>query len=492
MKLADLAQTDFRYLRLRQRLRPSPRLLVEPPVTPIGVKLELTYACNLRCAFCYTDSPRRTLQRSTDLSDDDWRRIVEQAIDAGIVEAVVTGGEPLLRKELTLELIERLAGEGIGVAFNTNGWFVDDEVAERLSPLQSVTVHMSLDGAAPHLHDGSRGVPGSWRRAVEGADRLLAAGVNLCIVHVLTPDNVGHFDRMLEQMWVLGISWMRPTPVVITGAAARGGDWTVERGYLKQVAEDFERRRGSDMRIDIRGGTGGDIAVQGDRPPGSMLIRPNGAARVDSLRPFSYGNAAKDGVSACWNAIRAGWSDERVAEWASGIHRSSEIGSGDLVAYLDDEVPITGEDRDDTDGRSAPVPALAPLPDIDPEADFEAAAEKIRGLAMGRAYRLGAVRSTGGESDRILRCSADGRYLRLNSSASAVMDALDDGTPGDAARALTERFGAPENAAREDTLTTVRSLLRTGVVAASGGSGFLPSDPGASDIPGMEPTAEEA
>ena len=45
----------------------------------------------------------------------------------------------------------------------------------RLGALRGVTAHVSLDGARAGLHDGSRGVPGSWRRAVEGIDRLLGS-----------------------------------------------------------------------------------------------------------------------------------------------------------------------------------------------------------------------------------------------------------------------------------------------------------------------------
>lgn len=493
MKLASLRQQNYRYMRLRSRIRKPRSVFSEPPESPVGVKLELTYACNLRCAFCYTDSPRRTLQRSTDLTDDDWRRIVRESIDAGIVETVVTGGEPLLRKELTLELIETLAGEGIGVAFNTNGWFVDAEVAERLRPLPGVTVHLSIDGAAPHLHDASRGVPGSWRRAVEGIDHLLSAGVNVCVVHVITPENEAYFDRMLEQMWVLGVPWLRPTPVVITGAAARGGDWSVDRGALLRTIDDFERERGTSMRVDFRGGAGGDLAVQGQRAPASMLIRPNGAARVDSLRPFSYGNAARDGVEACWAEIRRGWRDDRVQEWAGAMKSSKDVGAGDLVAYLDDEVPISGEDGRGGSGREAPVPAPTPVGAVDPEADLSEASEKIHDLAMARRYRLQPVRRGGGSGEMLLRRRNDGTYLRLNASARLVMDALDGGTPADAAGALVEIGGAPSEVAELDALVAARSLLSSGVVAAAGGEGFIPAaEPGPSDLPGMEPTAEES
>src|SRR6476661_5411978 len=80
----------------------------EVPERPIGAKLELTYHCNLRCSFCYTDSPRQTLAGSVQMGDEEWRRIVDQTIDLGVIEAVVTGGEPLLRRDLALDLVERL------------------------------------------------------------------------------------------------------------------------------------------------------------------------------------------------------------------------------------------------------------------------------------------------------------------------------------------------------------------------------------------------
>ena len=241
---------SFGWGRLLWRLgRRPPRALTEAPDRPIGAKFEITYACNLRCGFCYTDSPRHTLQRTPELSDEQWREVVRQSLDLGIVEAVVTGGEPLLRRELTLGVVEELAGEGAGVTLNTNGWFVDEEAAARLGALRGVTAHVSLDGARAGLHDGSRGVPGSWRRAVEGIDRLLGAGVGVCVVHVVTPENAAAVPDFLEQMWALGVPWIRMTPVVVTGAAARGGDWSISSRALQEAVGAFRQKRGEAMRI---------------------------------------------------------------------------------------------------------------------------------------------------------------------------------------------------------------------------------------------------
>jgi len=464
-----------------------PAALTEAPERPIGAKFEITYACNLRCGFCYTDSPRRTLQRTPEMSDEEWRSVVEQALELGIVEAVVTGGEPLLRKELTLGLVETLAAAGVGVTLNTNGWFVDDEVARRLSAVRGVTAHISIDGARSGLHDASRGVPGSWRRAIEGIDRLLGAGVGVCVVHVVTPQNAETVPEMLEQMWRLGVQWIRMTPVVLTGAAARGGEWSVSRPALHRAAKEFEARHGDAMKIQVIPGTGGTITLQGREAPGSILVRPNGDIRPDSMRPFTFGNAISDGVDASWQELREGWDDERINKWAGKMKGSGDLPKSDLIAYLDDEIDITGGDGERESGRQAPVPEPTPPKATDPDADLDEARAKIRELAMARRYRLAPLRSSGSFERRFVRLVQDGTYLRLNESGSVVMDSLDGGTLEDAAAALTDRYGIPRERAEADAIGAGRSLLRQRVVIAEDAGESFPVESGTSDLPGAVP-----
>jgi Radical SAM superfamily/Coenzyme PQQ synthesis protein D (PqqD) len=437
---------------------------------------------------------------------------VRQSLELGIVEAVVTGGEPLLRRELTLGIVETLTEAGVGVALNTNGWFVDEEAARRLGAAGGVTAHVSLDGARAGLHDASRGVPGSWRRAVEGIDRLLSAGVGVCVVHVVTPDNADVVPEFLEQMWTLGVPWVRITPVIVTGAAARGGEWKVSRSALRRAAEEFEARRGTGMRISVQPGTSGTLGLQGRSAPGSFLVRPNGDVRPDSLRPFTFGNALEQGVAECWRAIREGWDDPRINRWAGQMHGPDDLRKSELVAYLDEEIPIAGGqsspprrnggcsgESDESDltvlpgtkvppsGREAEVPAPTPPPSVDPAAELAEAQEKIRELALARRYRHAPLRWTGSPDQRFVRLAGDGSYLRLNESASVVMDRLEGGALGDAAQELSDRYGISFERAAEDAITAARDLQRRRVVLAAGASRHHPVEAGTTDLPGLEP-----
>jgi hypothetical protein len=114
----------------------------------------------------------------------------------------------------------------------------------------------------------------------------------------------------------------------------------------------------------------------------------------------------------------------------------------------------------------------------------------IRGLAMRRRYRLAPVRAGGDPGAPVLR-TGDGRFLRLNRTAGLVMQSLDGGTPEEAAKRLSEAFGDAPGDGGLVALGAARDLQAAGVLVPAGGDGTaMPADPGPSDLPGLEPTAD--
>jgi MoaA/NifB/PqqE/SkfB family radical SAM enzyme len=318
----------------------EPRGADVPPETPVGIKLELTARCNLKCPFCYTDSPRQTQAKATSLGDDQWRAVVDDAVEAGIIEAVVTGGEPLLRSALTLELLDTLASSGVGTTLNTNGWFVDDTVADRLASVAGLQVNISVDGASPALHDGARGAAGSWERAIGGADRLLARGVRVRLIHVVTPANAAEVEHMLEHAWLLGAGSMRVTRVGLLGAASRGGDWDVPSSRLHAAVRRFRERRGEAMPVTVNTATAAGLAALEGVAPAALLVRPNGAVRIDSLSPFSFGSVPEERLSDCWERVVSTWPHPAVVAWARSITTAEGIATSGHVPYRDEEVEL--------------------------------------------------------------------------------------------------------------------------------------------------------
>ncbi|MFM2153752.1 MAG: hypothetical protein RL199_2187 [Pseudomonadota bacterium] len=113
------------------------------------LRLSVTDRCNLRCAYCMPEEQYVWLAREHLLSVDELDRLAGAFVMAGVHRIRITGGEPLLRPDLT-ELVRRLAARS-GVrelALTSNGLLLADRAAElKAAGLGRVTV--SLDTLRP-------------------------------------------------------------------------------------------------------------------------------------------------------------------------------------------------------------------------------------------------------------------------------------------------------------------------------------------------------
>jgi MoaA/NifB/PqqE/SkfB family radical SAM enzyme len=463
-------------LRQSRTLRPvAQRLFARAPSSrrrspldrPIGVKLELTHRCNLRCGFCFTDSPRRTLEGTPDISDETWLRVVEDAIATGVIEAVVTGGEPLLRKELALSVIETFAEAGVAVSLVTNGWFVDEAVADRIAAVDDMRVHVSVDGASPEVHDAVRGGPGSWRRAVRAIDLLLARGVPVQANHTINSANAPTLQSCLEHLWLLGPGTIGTATVVPIGAAARAGGWGVDDPVMLRELRRFRARGFGDVALAV---SPPQVLPRLDQwAPAAMLVRPDGTVLIDSMHPFSFGSV-DDGLATVWERINAESSGGTVSKWRQDARGGRRLAEAPVVPYRDEPLEVAGSRPPASPGRPRRGGALMGSPPEVVPGDLAEARALVEGLALARPYRLEDVRWTGSATgERYVRVKARGRTVQVNATTGVVMDACGAGTPGDAADALAARHPSiPRERLVRDALSAVRRLNVLGVLAPAG------------------------
>ena len=116
-----------------------------------SLRVSVTDRCNLRCQYCMPENDYVWLPREEVLSFEEIARLVDVFTDAGVDRVRITGGEPLLRRDLPV-LIERLAARPAiqDLAMTTNGVLLARHVvALKRSGLQRITV--SLDTLNPAL-----------------------------------------------------------------------------------------------------------------------------------------------------------------------------------------------------------------------------------------------------------------------------------------------------------------------------------------------------
>lgn len=169
---------------------------------PYIVSWNLTYRCNLACEHCYLDAGGRPLLDDaafadrSELSTEQCFRVVDEiAAFAPETVTILTGGEPLLRRDI-LEIVRHAAGKGLWVVVGTNGVKVTRNLAQLLSKEGVRGLALSLDALDPERHDRFRKVRGAWSNTVEGARILAEAGLPFIVQTTVGAHNAGEIEAI--------------------------------------------------------------------------------------------------------------------------------------------------------------------------------------------------------------------------------------------------------------------------------------------------------
>jgi len=160
--------------------------------TPLFASYNVTSRCNMKCSFCdwwKTDMPELPTQKAL--------TAIDQVCSLGVPFFDLSGGEPLLRKDLST-LAKKAASYGCLVSMNTNGTLLKSGRASEIADVFDVVV-VSLDGPK-EIHDKIRGVAGTYGKAVEAIKLLKARGVRVGVNSVVTPWNIEILPQFIEKL----------------------------------------------------------------------------------------------------------------------------------------------------------------------------------------------------------------------------------------------------------------------------------------------------
>lgn len=260
--------------------------------------LELTHRCNFSCRACYLGGHLAAAGDSPggEVPIERWIALVHEAAALGCTTAVVTGGEPLLRKGIT-DLFAALSEHSIRFELNTNGSCITPAVVEALRSSTVWSVEVSLYGYDPDSHAGYSGVRGGYPATLRGVRLLAAAGVPVQVKYFATAPTAHGLDAVRAELEPLGV------PVVCKGHAIHGD---IFEGRLPDAAILPELDR---MTL-----------VQEDELPcrpsfTTLAIAPDGEVRACPKLGIHFGNAFTEGLSAIWDrsteldAFRSFWVD---------------------------------------------------------------------------------------------------------------------------------------------------------------------------------------
>ncbi len=191
-----------------QEFRESSQQLGTALSSPLTVELEVTYGCNNLCQFCYN-----VWQKGKHYKEADMFFVLDRLIEADVKLVFFTGGEPFLRKDL-FHLMEHALNSGVKASVVTNGTLLTEEKAQRLKDL-GVSVQVSLHGTEK-THDSLVGVPGAYRKTIQGLEYLHDSKVPTNINFTLTTSNFSELSYVGETAKSLQFH-LSMTRLVLTG-----------------------------------------------------------------------------------------------------------------------------------------------------------------------------------------------------------------------------------------------------------------------------------
>lgn len=168
---------------------------VAPPEAPRPYTLiaELTYRCPLRCPYC--SNPTDYADDKSELTTEEWCRVLGEAEDLGVVQLHLTGGEPLARRDLEV-LTARARELGLYVNLVTSGIPLARERLERLAEAGVDHVQVSIQSSRAELADEIAGYPGHAKK-LEVMRWVKALGLPLTMNVVLHRANLGEIDELV-------------------------------------------------------------------------------------------------------------------------------------------------------------------------------------------------------------------------------------------------------------------------------------------------------
>jgi pyrroloquinoline quinone biosynthesis protein E len=349
---------------------PVPVSRAEPGVTepdaqgtPYTLVAELTHRCPLACPYC--SNPTELVRGPAELSTQEWVRVLDEAAAMGVMQAHLTGGEPLARADLET-IADRARTLGLYVNLVTSGIPLARERLEALAPRLD-HVQLSVQDSDPSTSDRIAGLEShAAKMRVAGWVKELGLPLTLNVVlHRANLDRVSEVVAMAERLEadrlelanVQLVSWAHTNVAALLPSRAQ-----IERARV--VAHEARARLAGRMEV---------VFVlpdwHADRPRACMdgwgrrfvVVAPDGAVlpcHAARSLPLSFGGVRDGSLASLW-ADGEGMRAFRGEAWMPDPCRSCDRRHVDFGGCRCQAFALTGDAR-----ATDPACSLAPLHDV--------------------------------------------------------------------------------------------------------------------------------
>lgn len=300
---------------------------------PSGVMLTITNRCNLHCIHCYNSSNAR--DNNIDVEENKWNNILQNVLKYDIKRIEITGGEPLIRKDLVKSLLEQVRNkEKISIQINSNGFYIDDAILDYFETFNNTkTIQISLDGHNTDICTRIRGNRLAWEYAVDAIKKTVKrSSIETVVVHTINKYNVNYIEEFYGFLSTSGIDRL------VIGAALPMGR---AENPIKQFILSYEERLQllyklyklkSKYQISFSSlvtSAGGvmDIITYLRDVENWLIIDSNGDVRISCRMPYIVGNAFRDSIIDIWEKLLKYQKSDRIIDMIiEDIGKTGDLG----------------------------------------------------------------------------------------------------------------------------------------------------------------------
>ncbi len=170
----------------------------DPSQGPAEIWFHITNKCNLRCITCFKNAGESL---SYEMKYEEIKKLIMDieclVRKTSNLKLIISGGEPLLRKDLN-KILRFIKQRNFHVHLITNGTLITREIAEEWKEIGVDFIQVSLDGSKPEVNDAIRG-EGSFKRAIKGASILRELGIRFSLYPTVTRYNIDDLPNMMDK-----------------------------------------------------------------------------------------------------------------------------------------------------------------------------------------------------------------------------------------------------------------------------------------------------
>lgn len=198
---------------------------------PRWLLAELTYKCPLQCPYC--SNPMDYAKHSSEISTEDWKRVLTEARKMGAVQLGLSGGEPLTRPDL-VELVAHARQLGYYTNLITSGYGLTEEKIIRLKEAGLDHIQISIQASTQDLNDHLAGTK-TYLAKKEVARLVKKNGYPMVLCVVIHRENIHQMTQILDMAVELEADYLELANTQYYG-------WAHEnRDQLLPTAEQFEK-----------------------------------------------------------------------------------------------------------------------------------------------------------------------------------------------------------------------------------------------------------